>query len=328
MTDMIKTLNTLTVLNLLPAQLEQVEILLAARVDGNRSPLEAALARLIAAGGKRLRPRLTLLSGGLLGAEAGSLVYLAAAVEMLHTASLVHDDLVDGAGLRRGVETLHARWSAAASVLVGDFAFTQAAGLVLATRCLPAIDLFTESMQRMVDGELAQLSRPRGIASRDEYFDWINAKTATLFELAAGAPALLAASREETVMAAREFGAAIGMAFQIMDDVLDFTGEAASLGKPAGQDLRQGVLTLPVLIHLEARPDDQGLRALIERQQLSASELEWLVAAIRTGGAVAASVEVARSFVDQAHEALSRLPDGPQRLALAELAETILNRNK
>ena len=323
---MIKTLNT--TLDPLPARLEQVEALLAQWVDGNRSPLEAALARLIASGGKRVRPRLALLTGSLLGAESGPLLHLAAAVEMLHTASLIHDDLVDGAGLRRGIPTLNVRWSAAASVLVGDFAFTQAAQLALATRCLPAIDLFTESMRRMVAGELTQLVRPRGISNREEYFDWIGAKTAVLFELAVGAPALLAAANEETDAAARRFGAAIGMAFQIMDDVLDFTGQASSLGKPAGQDLRQGVLTLPALIYLEAHPGDPGLHLLIERQQLSGPDLERLVDAIRLGGTVAAAVGVARDFIRQGLEALNRLPDGPERFALAELAETILDRNK
>jgi geranylgeranyl pyrophosphate synthase len=317
----------LTFLDPVQAQLEQVEVLLAGRVDGSRSPLEAALARLIAAGGKRIRPRLALLTGSLLGANPGPLLHLAAAVEMLHTASLVHDDLIDGADLRRGVETLNARWSAAASVLVGDFAFTHAAQLALATRCLPAVDLFTETMHHMVDGELTQLARPRGTSNREEYYAWIGAKTAALFELAAGAPALLAAAEAEVVAAARGFGAAIGMAFQVMDDVLDFTGQASRLGKPAGQDLRQGVLTLPALIHLEAHPDDPGLRALVERQPLSSPDLERLVAEIRAGGAVAAAVDVARGFVRRGLEALGRLPEGPERPALEEIAQSVIERN-
>lgn len=326
---MIKITNTpMAAVDPLPAWLEQVEALLMNRVDSNRSPLDAALAQLIAAGGKRIRPRLALLSGSLLGAEPAPLVHLAAAVEMLHTASLVHDDLVDGANLRRGVETLNAHWSAAASVLVGDFAFTQAAQLALATRCLPAIDLFTESMARMVDGELTQLSRPRGLATRDEYFAWIGAKTAALFELAAGAPALLAEADDEIVAAARGFGAAIGMAFQIMDDILDFIGEMSSLGKPAGQDLRQGVLTLPALLYLEAHPTDPGLLALVERQPLPASEIEQLLSAIRAGGAAAAAEDVARDFIHGALEMLERLPAAPERLALAELAGSIVDRNK
>ncbi|MEW6401447.1 MAG: polyprenyl synthetase family protein [Chloroflexota bacterium] len=326
---MIKIKNTFMIMrDPLPDWLKQVEALLLNRVDRGRSPLEAALVRLIAAGGKRVRPRLALLTGSLLGAAPDPLLRLAAGVEMLHTASLIHDDLIDGAGLRRGVETLNAHWSAAASVLVGDFAFTQAAQLALETRCLPVIDLFTESMRRMVDGELTQLGRPRGLSNRDEYFDWIAAKTAALFELAAGAPALLVEADDGIVAAARSFGAAIGMAFQIMDDILDFTGEAASLGKPAGQDLRQGVLTLPALIHLEAHPKDAGLDRLIQRQPLSGPNLERLVAAIRAGGAVDASVEVAHSFVHRGLEALNLLPESPERLALAELAESFIDRQK
>ena len=321
---------TLTFVDPLPARMEQVEALLAGRVDARRSPLEAALARLIAAGGKRGRPRLALLTGGLLGADPLPLLHLAAAVEMLHTASLVHDDLVDGAGLRRGVETLNARWSAAASVLTGDFAFTHAAQLAVATRCLPAIDLFTESMQRMVDGELTQLARPRGIASREEYFAWIGAKTAALFELATGAPALLAAAGEVTVAAARYFGESIGLAFPVMDDVLDFTAEASRFGKPTGQDLRQGVLTLPALLHLEAHPGHPGLAALVERQPLPGAErdLERLVDEIRLGGAVAASVAAARGFVRDGLEALDHLPEGPERPALEEIARSVVDREK
>lgn len=326
---MTKTMGiTSTVLDPLPRRLAQVQQLLAGQVDANRSPLEAALARLITAGGKCVRPRLALLTGSLLGADPGSLLHLAAAVEMLHTASLVHDDLVDEAGLRRGVETLNARWSAAASVLVGDFAFTQAAQLALATRCLPAIDLFTETMRRMVYGELTQLARPRGLSSREEYFNWISAKTAALFELAAGAPALLADAEIKTTATARKFGAAIGMAFQIMDDVLDFTGRASDMGKPAGQDLRGEVLTLPALIHLEAHPDDPTLRALIERKQLPSSDLERLVEAILASGAIAASVNVAHGFIRRGLDALNRLPAGPERITLIELAESIVARNK
>jgi len=326
---MIKITNAaFTVLDPLPARLEQVEALLIGRVDTNRSPLEAAFAHLIANGGKRIRPRLALLIGSLLNADPGPLLCLAAAVEMLHTASLVHDDLVDGGELRRGVETLNARWSAAASVLVGDFAFTQAAQLVLATRCLPAIDLFTECMRRMVGGELTQLARPRGLANREEYFDWIGAKTAALFELAAEAPALLASADNEIVLAARGFGTAIGMAFQIMDDVLDFTGRTSDMGKTTGQDLRQGVLTLPALIHLEAHPNDAGLNALIKREPLPDADLERLVTAIRASGAVAASMNVARAFINNGLDELNHLPAGPELRSLGELAESIINRDK
>lgn len=321
-------LNTpLTFLDPLSVQLEQVEILLASQVDGNCSPLEATLVRLIAAGGKRIRPRLALLTGNLLAADHEPLLHLAAAVEMLHTATLIHDDLIDGATLRRGVKTFNARGPAAASVLVGDFAFTRAAQLILATGSLPVIGLFTDCMARMVDGELTQLARPRGISNRDEYFDWIGAKTAALFELAAGAPALLGPTKAETAAPARRFGYAVGMAFQIMDDVLDFISNTSSLGKPAGQDLRQGVLTLPALLYLEVHPTDPSLRLLIDRQPLPEAELERLAADIRRGGAIERAVDEARGYVRDGLDALQQLPDGPECSVLEEVARAVVERN-
>lgn len=324
----ITMLNTpLIFLDPLSVWLGQVETLLASQVDGSRSLLEAALAQLIAAGGKRIRPRIALLTGGLFAADPEPLLHLAAAVEMLHTATLIHDDLVDGAILRRGVETLNAREPAAASVLVGDFAFTRAAQLIFATDSLPVIGLFTDCMVRMVDGELTQLARPRGISSREEYFSWIGAKTAALFELAAGAPALLGPTKVETVAPARRFGYAVGMAFQIMDDVLDFIGDTSSLGKSTGQDLRQGVLTLPALLHLESHPAESSLRALIDRQPLPEAELERLVTAIRREGAIERAMDEARAYVRDGLEALQQLPDGPECSVLEEIARSVVERN-
>jgi geranylgeranyl pyrophosphate synthase len=308
-------------------QLGQVEALLASQVDGNRSPLDAALAQLIAAGGKRIRPRLALLVGGLLAADPASLLYLAAAIEMLHTATLIHDDLVDGASLRRGVETLNARQSAAASVLVGDFAFTRAARLALRTGSLSVVDMFTEAMAAIVNGELAQIARPRGITNREEYFDWIGAKTAALFELSTGAPALLGQSEAEVISSARRFGYAIGVAFQIMDDVLDFTSDVAHLGKPSGQDLRQGILTLPTLIYLEAHPDDPSLGRLINRRRLPEAELNQLVDSIRQSGSIEGAVNVARRFIHDGLTALGELPDGPEHFELENIVRSIIDKN-
>ncbi len=320
--------NTPPVLMNPPSQLEEVEALLASQVDGNRSPLDAALTQLIAAGGKRIRPRLALLTGGLLVADSAPLLYLAAAIEMLHTATLVHDDLVDGANLRRGVETLNAHQSAAASVLVGDFAFTRAARLVVATGSLSAVDMFTEAMATIVNGELVQIARPRGIANREEYFEWIGAKTAALFELSTGAPALLSRVDAEAASSARRFGYAIGMAFQIMDDVLDFTSDAAHLGKPSGQDLRQGILTLPALVYLEAHPDDPSLGRLINRQRLPEAELVSLVDSIRQSGSIEQSIEVAQSYIRDGLDALDQLPNGPERFELKKIAHSVIERNK
>jgi geranylgeranyl pyrophosphate synthase len=229
--------------------------------------------------------------------------------------------------LRRGVETLNARWSAAASVLVGDLAFTRAAGLILGTRSFPVVEMFTRTMSLMVDGEVTQLARERGISSREEYFRWIGAKTAALFELAAGAPALLSAADEETFVVTRQFGYGIGMAFQIADDVLDLTGDPVWLGKPVGGDLRQGVITLPALIYLDDHPGDSDLTAIVRRERLAPAVIEGLVDRIRRSTAIDRSLETARGFVREALEDLMRLPDGPERLALEEIAQSIVERN-
>jgi len=317
----------ITLLDSVWERLQQTEALLLAQVDGSRSPLDAALASLIAAGGKRLRPRIALLAGGALGADPGPMVSLAAAIEMLHTATLIHDDLVDGSALRRGVETLNARWSAAASVLVGDLAFTRAAGLILGTRSFPAVEMFTRTMSIMVDGEVTQLARERGISSRQDYFRWIGAKTAALFELAAGAPALLSAADEETFAATRRFGYGIGMAFQIADDMLDFTGDPVRLGKPVGSDLRQGVMTLPALIYIDDHPGDPDLTAVARRERIAPAVIEGLVNRIRRSTAIDQSLETARRFVREALDDLTCLPENPERLALEEIARGIVERD-
>ncbi len=321
------TYPTLTVFDPLQEQLQQVEALLEVQVAEEYASLALALRQLVQAGGKRIRPRLALLTGSLLGAEPGQLVHLAAAVEMLHTASLVHDDLIDDSVLRRGMQTLNMHWSAAATVLAGDFAFTRAAELAAATNSTAVMKFFAESMAVMVDGELAQLLREHSISMREEYYRWISAKTATLFELATGAAALLSQAGSETAAAARRFGHEIGMAFQIMDDVLDFTGDPAVLGKPVGSDLRQGVVTLPTLYYLEAHPDDSVLRALIAHKRSDVQGLERLLDAIRNNGAIQSAAAEARVFMGRGLEALATLPEGAERLALEEAARAVVGRN-
>jgi geranylgeranyl pyrophosphate synthase len=182
-------------------------------------------------------------------------------------------------------------------------------------------------MSLMVDGEVTQLARERGISSREDYFRWIGAKTAALFELAAGAPALLSAVGEETFTAARRFGYGIGMAFQIADDVLDFTGDPVRLGKPVGSDLHQGVITLPALIYLKDHPGDPDPGAVVRRESLEPAVIEGLVDRIRRSTAIDRSLETARGFVQEALEDLSRLPEGPERLALEEIARGIVERD-
>jgi geranylgeranyl pyrophosphate synthase len=307
--------------------LQQVESLLDVQVAEEYSGLALALRQLIRTGGKRIRPRLVLLTGSLLGADPKRLVHLAAAIEMLHTATLVHDDLIDGSILRRGMETLNVQWTPAATVLAGDFAFTRAAELAAAADSTAVMHLFAENMAVMVAGEMGQLLRERGIASRKEYYDWISAKTAALFELATGAAAILGQADAKIVDAARCFGHEIGMAFQIMDDVLDFIGNPVTLGKPVGNDLRQGVVTLPALYYLEAHPNDPALQALIANKRSEELSLKRLLTAIRESGAIQSTLAEAQTFVGRGLDALECLPDTPGRLALAKIAQNVLIRN-
>jgi geranylgeranyl pyrophosphate synthase len=326
MSDETIMITTFTFLDPVLESFQQMEALLSNQADGTRSPFEAALAELISAGGKRLRPRMALLVGGALEAEEEPLLNLAAAVEMLHTASLIHDDLVDGSSLRRGTVTLNARWPAAASVLVGDLAFTRAAGLIHATRSFPAIEMFTRTIAVMVESEVAQLARPAGRYLREDYFQRTGAKTAALFELAAGAPALLSRAGAEIVATARRFGYGVGMAFQIVDDVLDLTGDPNRLGKPTGNDLRQGVVTLPALNYLEDHPGDADLRAILRRERPAEATLGDLVRRICRSAAIDRALETASGFIREALEDLACLPECPQRFALAKLALDITER--
>lgn len=308
-------------------RLQQIETLIRSNIERNTSGLAMAMCKLITTGGKRIRPRIALLIGSMLGADVDQLLHLAAAIEMLHTATLVHDDLVDGALLRRGLATLNAQWSPAASVLAGDFAFTRAAKLVNDTNSIPVIRMFTETIMLMVDGEVTQLSSKRGIASQEEYYRWISAKTASMFELASGAAALLSPVGEDVVMVARRFGYAVGMAFQIADDILDFTGNPFILGKPIGNDLRQGIITLPTLYYLETHPNDPDIRAIINKEGGDDHQPDRLFAAIFQNGAIEKAMLDAEGFVQRSLAALAALPDTPERQALAEIARSVVKRS-
>jgi geranylgeranyl pyrophosphate synthase len=319
------TINFLTpVNNFLPL----VEERMRDQTSLHHPELKAAVSHLLASGGKRIRPAVALLTGGMLGAEIDRVVTLSAAIELLHTATLVHDDLIDGALLRRGIATLNAEWSPAATVLTGDYIFACAAKLAAATNSVPVMHLFAETLATIVSGEITQLFVNRGLVNRDEYYKRIYAKTASMFELATAAAAVLSPVSENTVELARSFGYEIGMAFQIVDDVLDFTGEQATVGKPVASDLRQGVITLPALIYRELYPDDGRMKSVIDGHGVNNASIEQLIEAIRNSGAIELSLEEANRFIDRGLSVIRFLPDSPEHQALEELACYIVDRNQ
>ena len=308
--------------------IELVEKRMRAQADDKNHPdLSAALDHLLSSGGKRIRPTLVFLVGNMLGAPEEKLVTLGAAVEMLHTATLVHDDLIDGSLLRRGTPTLNARWSPASTVLTGDFLFARAAKLAAEADHLPLMKSFAETLAIIVNGELTQLFAARGSTSRENYYQRIYAKTASLFEMSTRAAAMVSPASDEVIEALRVFGYETGMAFQIMDDVLDFTGDQAAVGKPVGSDLLQGLITLPALYYLENHPEDDDVRLLKDGGWGNRERMERLVQSIRVSDAIAYAQGEARQRVERALTVIDKFHPSTERGALGELARYIVDRN-
>ena len=308
-------------------QLQFVEQRIREQAGEEQHPdLRSALEHLLAAGGKRIRPTLGLLVGNMLGAPEDKLVTLGASVELLHTATLVHDDLIDGALLRRGMPTLNARWSPAATVLTGDFLFARAAKLASETDYLPLMKLFSETLATIVNGELTQMFSARGVIDRNNYYNRIYAKTASLFEMSALAATMVATESQDVRDYMKAFGYEVGMAFQIVDDVLDFTGEQDEVGKPVGSDLLQGLVTLPAIFYAESNPDDPDVTCLNDGCYNEHGRMDRLVQTIRTSDGVTRSLEEATEYIDKALGMLRKMPDGPERKALGDLARYSLTR--
>ena len=319
-------MSTVTFLTPVQEQVKLVEERIRAQAEDSHPDLRAALEHLLASGGKRVRPTVVLLVGNMLGGPEDKLVTLGAAVEMLHTATLVHDDLIDGSLLRRGLPTLNARWSPAATVLTGDFMFSRAAKLAAEADHLPLMKLFAETLAIIVNGELTQLFTSRGLINRENYYQRIYAKTASLFEMSTRAAAMVSPVDEEMVETMREFGYETGMAFQIVDDILDFTGDQTAVGKPLGSDLLQGLVTLPAIYYAEAHPNDPDVKLLAEGGWANQDRMERLVNAIRQSDAIQRSMQEAEVFIKRALEKLSPLYPGIERNALEELAKYIIDR--
>jgi geranylgeranyl pyrophosphate synthase len=308
-------------------RLIMVEEKIRSQADGHNPTLAAALNHLLTSGGKRIRVVVTLLAGGMFDANLDRLVALAASIEALHTATLVHDDLIDGALIRRGIPTLNAQWSPAATVLTGDFVFAQAAKLAAETDSIPVMHMFAETLATIVNGEITQLFNSKWNTNRDNYYRRIYAKTASLFETASAAAGLLCPVTSEIIHQLKIYGHEIGMAFQMVDDILDFTGEQSTMGKPVASDLRQGLITLPALYFFESYPNDPIMQAMLNSNFCDEDCISKLLDSIRSSGAIHKSFDEARQAVDRAIEALNQLPDRPQRQALQDLAHYIVERD-
>ncbi|MCY4455031.1 MAG: polyprenyl synthetase family protein [Chloroflexi bacterium] len=287
-----------------------------------REMLEAALG----GSGKRMRPAVSLLAGRLGNYDLDLLVPMAASVELLHTATLVHDDVIDMAEERRGRPTAASQFNNAPSVMLGDYMFAHAAEFVARTGNIRVIRNFADTLRVMATGELSQdVSAYEYSRDVQRYLDRIYGKTASLFATASEGGAIVCGAPEPHVEAARRYGAQLGMAFQIVDDVLDFSATSEELGKPAGSDLLAGTLTLPALLYMERYPDDNPIRRAFDGVRRRAN-LQRAIEEIRASGLLDESLETGRRFATEAVEALDALPAGEPRSTLEGLAEFVVER--
>ncbi len=283
----------------------RVDILLRSLSPDNFPFLANILDHLLVAGGKRARPATTLLVGRMGHYNLDLLVPLAASIELLHTATLVHDDVIDAASTRRGQATANALVNNAASVMVGDYMFAHAAELVARTGNIEVIRLFAKTLMEIATGELQQdLSAYDYGQSTMQYFNRIYGKTASLFATSAQGGAMIAGLSDEQALALRFYGENMGMAFQVMDDILDFSGDEAEMGKPVGSDLSNGTLTLPALILSERFPEDNPVESFFAGGEDKDRDLQRAIEMIQESDILDESLAVACDFRDKALKAL------------------------
>jgi len=289
-------------------------------------------AHLVAAGGKRLRPILTLATARMCG-YAGGLrhVNLAACVEFIHTATLLHDDVVDGSLLRRGLASANAVFGNEASVLVGDFLFSRAFQLMTADGSLHVLRILSDAAATIAEGEVLQLVTQNDLSTTEErYLTVIQGKTAALFSAACQVGAVVAARSEAEELALSDYGAAVGMAFQLVDDALDYAADQRMLGKTVGDDFREGKITLPVLaaFHAGNEADQAFWRRTIEDSQQTDEDLEHALALMARTGAIQTTLRRAASFAEKAKAALAPFPPSAYRRGLVAVADYTVNRGK
>jgi octaprenyl-diphosphate synthase len=279
--------------------------------------------------GKRIRPALLLLCSKLLGYKGKEHILMSTLVEAIHTASLIHDDIIDNSKVRRGRESIHARWGPNITVLLGDYLYIKALGLSLQSKHRQITQILTSISARMVEGELTEyyLSRNLELAEKD-YLDIINKKTASLFSASCRIGGILggASKKEENYLA--EYGANLGMSFQIIDDLLDFTGDEKTLGKPILCDLSEGRITLPLIYTLnnDGRENKKRVTELLNQKNQDRDSLEEVLKIVKSNGALDYTHKKAEEFSHKSREIISRFPKSTQQKALSLLSEFILTR--
>jgi len=306
-----------------------VDALIRQRMDSPVPVIPALAEHLIEAGGKRLRPLLTVAAARLAGASTDAHLKLAAAVEFIHTATLLHDDVVDGSEHRRGKVAAHLIWGAASSVLVGDFLFARAFELMVETGSMKALGILARASRVIAEGEVMQLTGAHDVNLTEAlYLQIISAKTAELFAASAESGATAAGASPVAIASLRDYGMKLGLAFQLVDDALDYGGVSEILGKDAGDDFREGKVTLPLILAMErsgAKENAFWTRTIDRREQVEGDFKRARELVLGTG-AVESTLQFAQDYAEEAKAALSQFPDSPWRDSLGELADFAVSR--
>jgi len=310
--------------------MEAVNALIRDRMASRHAPrIPEVTAHLVEAGGKRLRPMLTLASADLCGYGGEYHVHLAATVEFIHTATLLHDDVVDESQQRRGRPTANLLWDNKSSVLVGDYLFARAFQLMVEPGNLRVLDILSNAAAVIAEGEVLQLSAARDLKTdEDIYLQVVRGKTAALFSAATQVGGVISGAPEPQIKALYDYGDALGIAFQIVDDLLDYQGDTKATGKNVGDDFRERKLTLPVIKAIaQANEEERAFwKRTIEKGDQRDGDLDHALALLNTHGALEATRQDALAWTDKAKTAMQALPDHPVRQMLIDLADYVVER--
>ena len=318
-----------TLVTLAASDMARVDALIVERMQSDVPVIPLLADHLVAAGGKRLRPLLTVAAARAAGGPVENAIKLAAAVEFIHTATLLHDDIVDASNLRRGKVAAHLIWGAPSSVLVGDFLFARAFELMVETDRIAALGILSRASAVIAEGEVLQLTRAHDHKlDQDTYLKIISAKTAELFAAAAEAGAVGSDVDPALCTALRDYGLNLGLAFQLADDALDYGGASETLGKNAGDDFNEGKVTLPLLLAMQrtAGREDAFWERTLDKGQREPADFVRARELIVSEGALAATIDTAYDYADLAKAALAPLPATEWREALEKLADFAVSR--
>ncbi|TCP44478.1 polyprenyl synthetase family protein [Rhodovulum marinum] len=315
---------------LLTEEMAQVDLLIRERMRSEYAPrIDEVAAHIVGAGGKRLRPMLTIAAARMCGYDGPYHVYLAATVEFIHTATLLHDDVVDESGQRRGRPTANLLWDNKSSVLVGDYLFARSFQLMVAPGNLRVLDILSNAAAVIAEGEVLQLTAARDLkTTEDIYLKVIRGKTAALFAAATEVGGVIAGMPEEQVRALHTYGDALGVGFQIVDDLLDVAGDAKATGKNIGDDFRERKLTLPIIKTVAAADDEERAfwKRTIEKGDQRDGDLDHALMLMDKHGAIEATRAEAMAWTARAKQALTHLPDHEIRDMLTDLADYVVAR--